>query len=64
MLFLEPEEIRTLTGRATKGKQIEWLRQNGIRFWVNACGKPIVPRSAIDGGVEAAPVRTPDFSEL
>ncbi|WNC88827.1 DUF4224 domain-containing protein [Paraburkholderia sp. FT54] len=54
--FLTPEEIAELTGIRTgrRGKtreqlQAEWLRTTGLPFWVNARGRPTVPRSAIEG---------------
>lgn len=60
--FLKPEEVAELTGirtgRAGKTRlelQIAWLRTSGLRFWVNACGRPIVPRTAIDGRPSEAP---------
>lgn len=58
-LFLEDADLRRLTGRKTKSKQIEWLRQNGIPFRINATGHPVVTRAAIDGkpGVEPAQSR-------
>lgn len=46
--FLTRDEITQLTGR-TRGKlQIEQLRKQGIAFWLNAAGLPVVPRSAIE----------------
>ncbi|MGF6664982.1 hypothetical protein QF000_006650 [Paraburkholderia atlantica] len=55
-LFLTPEEVAELTGIATgrRGRrreelQAEWLRTSGISFWVNARGRPIIPRTAIEG---------------
>ena len=47
-LFLEPDEIATLTGRRIKSLQIVWLRQQGIPFRINATGHPVVTRSTID----------------
>ena len=49
MLFLDDDEIRKLTGRAQKRRQIEALRQMGIPFWVNALGEPIVTTAAVEG---------------
>jgi hypothetical protein len=56
-VFLDPEDIATLTGiRKGRGgktrceRQIAWLRQSGIPFWVNACGRPIVARAAVEAG--------------
>jgi hypothetical protein len=48
-VFLEPEEIAVLTGRKMKSLQIDLLRRRGLRFWINATGHPVVPRSAVDG---------------
>ena len=53
--FLDSEELSTLTGRKLKSYQIEALRRMGIPFFVNALGRPVVARSAIDGGNKAAP---------
>jgi len=47
--FLTREEIIDLTGYKVRPKQIEWLLRNGVRHWVAATGRPVVPRSAIDG---------------
>jgi hypothetical protein len=47
--FLTEAELRTLTGRAIKAKQIEWLKGQAIPFHVSATGHPVVVRSAIDG---------------
>lgn len=50
MIFLEPDEIRVLTGVAQKAKQIEQLRRMGIPFYVNASGHPVIARTAVEGG--------------
>lgn len=47
--FLTPEEVRELTGYRQKKPQAAMLQEMGLRFWVNALGWPVVPRSAIDG---------------
>jgi hypothetical protein len=49
MIFLEPAEVRALTGKAQKTKQVEQLRKMGIPFFVNAAGHPIVARAAVEG---------------
>lgn len=56
-LFLEPEEIAKLTGirGGVKGKsreerQIAQLRAQKVPFFVNAAGRPVVARAAIEGG--------------
>ena len=48
-MFLTPSELRTLTGRAHKSRQIEELARMGLPYWVNAAGAPIVPRAALEG---------------
>lgn len=48
-MFLNQEEFATLTGRKMKSKQIEALRRMGLPFHVNAVGKPVVARAAIEG---------------
>lgn len=47
--FLDTEELQALTGRARKAAQIAALRDMGVPFLVNACGRPVVTRSAIEG---------------
>lgn len=51
-LFLTAEERHTLTGTKLKRRQIDWLRRNGFRFWVNILGEPVVPASAVTGVAE------------
>jgi len=57
--FLSPAEISELTGRRAHKLQIETLRKQGVPFFLNAAGRPIVPRSAIDGrsGIAPQPVK-------
>lgn len=50
--FLQANDLAILTGRKVKSKQIEALRKMGIKFFVNACGKPVVPIAAIEGRKE------------
>jgi len=59
-LFLDETELAQLTGRKLKSRQIEWLRQNGIPFRVNATGHPVVTRSAVEARqAAAAPAEQP-----
>lgn len=58
-LFLTDEEIRELTGRAHRGRQIAWLRTSGIPFHVNAAGRPIVARAHF---MPQAPTPSPTWS--
>jgi len=48
--FLEKSDVKALTGCARKAKQISVLRSQGIQFYINAAGFPVVPKSAINGG--------------
>lgn len=54
-VFLDKNDISALTGRKTKGKQIEALRKMGIAFFVNATGHPVVTCSAVEGKKESEP---------
>jgi hypothetical protein len=51
--FLTAGEVIELTGYKAAKKQIEWLTRNGVKHWVPATGRPVVPRSAIDGAPAA-----------
>lgn len=53
-MFLTQDELVALTGRRIKSKQIEMLRRMALPFWVNACGKPVVPVTAIEGEKQPA----------
>lgn len=53
--FLDSTEICELTGRKLKNLQVAALRNMGIPFFINAIGRPVVPRNAIEGKVAAAP---------
>ncbi|MDE1143601.1 MAG: DUF4224 domain-containing protein [Paraburkholderia tropica] len=56
-MFLSPIELAVLTGRKVKSKQVEALRRMGVPFFVNACGRAVVARSAIEGRAGAASLR-------
>lgn len=51
-MFLNSEELAILTGRKNKSNQIQALRKMGITFFVNACGRPVVTRAAVEGTPE------------
>lgn len=64
-MFLTDAQVTRLTGEREKGAQIGWLKANGVRHWVNAQGKAVVPVSAIDAPwkpPEEQPGWSPDFS--
>lgn len=53
--FLDREEVKELTGRTKVALQIAQLTTMGIPFFVNAVGRPVVTRAAIEGRAGAAP---------
>ena len=55
--FLSDEELRNLTGFQRKAKQVAQLRLMGVPFWVNGRGRPVVPRSIIEGETMLPAVR-------
>jgi hypothetical protein len=66
-LFLTPEQVQELTGYRQFRAQIRWLQQAGLRHWVRADGRPVVPVAAIEQ--LAAPDKEdrgpgPDFSQV
>lgn len=48
-MFLDADELKALTGFAQRARQIAQLRQMGIPFWINAAGRPVVARAAVEG---------------
>ena len=56
-MFLQEDETAVLTGRKQKNLQVEQLRRMGIPFFVNALGRAVVARAAVEGrSVPPAPV--------
>lgn len=51
--FLEPDEVRRLTGRAWRSKQIAALRRTGVPFRVNDVGEIIVAAQDLLGRSKA-----------
>lgn len=58
-IFLSEEDVAKLTGRKQKPAQVDWLRLNGIQFYINAEGRAIVPKSAIEGSKEKTAMDKP-----
>lgn len=56
--FLHPDDVAILTNKKKKSAQVAALRQMGIRFIVNPSGRPVVPKSAIDGRKVEPIIRT------
>lgn len=54
-LFLTREEVKELTGRVLRSKQVDHLRAIGIPFFLNAAGWPMVTRSVIDPSIRYHP---------
>lgn len=48
-MFLTPADLARLTGRKQARLQIAVLRSQGVPFFVNAVGEPVVAISAIEG---------------
>ena len=48
-LFLTADELHTLTGKSRAAAQIGALKSMRIAHVVNACGKPVVTRAAVEG---------------
>lgn len=63
-IFLSTGELYELTGYRLAAYQVRWLQRQGITHWVRADGKPVVPRSALEGRPAAAPVPEPDWSAI
>jgi hypothetical protein len=57
-LCLTRDEIAELTRTKLKTAQVAFLRQNGIRHYIDGHGWPVVTRAAVEGEHEAvhAPV--------
>ncbi len=63
-LFLTPEELRELTGRAWRKDQIAWLKAKGYKHEINALGRIVVARAHVEGklGAGTPPAPEPDFT--
>ncbi len=60
--FLNPEELYELTGRKMKSLQIDALRKMGVAFFVNAAGRAVVTRAAIEGSHKPAAIIEKDWT--
>lgn len=68
-LFLEWEEVATLTGYKLSTHQIKWLRSKGWRFELNGNRRPIIARKYAEkmlgcGGIEEPSRPQPNFNAL
>ena len=70
MLFMQPDDIMTLTGRKLSRMQCRWLSEHDFKFMIGADGKPKVLISEIDfhmgRGTTEKPQQSarPDFSKV
>lgn len=48
MMFLDPTDLRQLTGYVQASAQRRWLLSRGYPFEVNALGQPVVLLSALE----------------
>lgn len=57
-MFLGTDELKKLTGSTRKTKQMQWLKQHGIKWTVSFKNELNVSRLAVEakhGGVQQAP---------
>ncbi|SNX59766.1 protein of unknown function [Nitrosomonas ureae] len=47
-IFLDDDDVARLAGTKIKSRQIAQLRVMGILFYINAAGRPVVPKSAVE----------------
>ena len=59
-MFLRKGELEELTGYKMPACQIKWLKVQGIRHWISAISRPVVPRAQFEGQ-ESANDHTLDF---
>jgi predicted site-specific integrase-resolvase len=64
--WLSDAEVLELTGYKRSSCQARWLRDNGIRCYINALGKVRVPRDALTSlpGTKQRKPTEPDFSKV
>ncbi|MBY0475459.1 MAG: DUF4224 domain-containing protein [Nitrosomonas sp.] len=48
-IFLDDDDVARLAGTKIKSRQVAQLRVMGILFYINASGRPVVPKSAVEG---------------
>ena len=63
-MFLTREQLYELTGYKLPSKQIRELRRLGVRHYVNALGRPVVPESAVDSERGTNDAVRPDLEGL
>lgn len=65
-IFLESPDVEQLTGLKRFRAQARWLAQHGYKFEVNALGRPVVLKLAVEKklGPSVRSQRQPDFDAL
>lgn len=58
-LCLSREELTELCRSSRKARQLAFLRQNGIRHYLDAYGWPVVTRAAVEGEKDSAQAERP-----
>ena len=58
-LCLSRDELTELCRTNRKARQLAFLRQNGIRHYLDAYGWPVVTRAAVEGEPEAENLQQP-----
>lgn len=56
-LVLSRDEVRDLCRTRLRAGQAKFLRQNGIRHYLDAHGWPVVLRAAVEGVESSAPAQ-------
>ena len=59
--YLSRDDIKDLTRTPQRKRQAEFLRNNGIRHYLDAHGWPVVLWSAIEGRQEPAKPAAPEW---
>lgn len=54
-LVLSRDEVRALCRTRLRAGQVKFLRQNGIRHYLDSHGWPVVLRSTVEGAESTAP---------
>lgn len=58
-LCLSRDELTELCRTPRKARQLEFLRRNGIRHYLDAYGWPVVTYAAVEGSKDSEQARKP-----
>jgi hypothetical protein len=63
--FLDPDDVKRLTGFVLPSKQLQWCRNNGVPAYLSAQNEVCIPVAAFEGRkAENDAAWSPDFSAL